>query len=168
MARKRYEGKNAKEILRCLKGAIGREVADMLAVGLDGALDLGAVALSEASGTPLDHVQLVSPLPPTSIRDFAVLEQHVSGIVRGTRGDVREAVPDAFREEPVLNVTNPDSSESSFQGRRVEPAQRPPLRSYPGWSRGGDRRIPRATPSTTLVPSIAISLWIRVRSEGES
>lgn len=84
-------------------------VADLLAVGLDAALDFGARAVSGGAGTPLDHVQLVSPLAPTSIRDFAVFEQHVEGMVRGTSGDVRATVPEAFYEEPVFYFTNPHS-----------------------------------------------------------
>ena len=83
-------------------------VADVLRGGLDVARHLfdsvTGVDLASA-GVPLSDVELLAPLVPTSVRDFAAYEEHVEGMSADAQG--RSNVPEAWYESPRFYFTNP-------------------------------------------------------------
>ncbi|MFF2486196.1 fumarylacetoacetate hydrolase family protein [Microbacterium sp. NPDC058062] len=89
--------------------ADGAQVKDLLDAGLSATLEIEDRSRVASAPRAAADLRLLPPLEPPSVRDFAVFEQHVEGMVRGNSG-VREAdVPDAFYEQPVFYFTNPHS-----------------------------------------------------------
>lgn len=90
----------------------GATVADVLALGLDGARTLharvtdaqGAVS-SAVRSVALRDVALLAPLVPASIRDFVAFEEHVEGVSASVDG-TSEVVPEWY-EAPTFYFTNP-------------------------------------------------------------
>ncbi|BAL88901.1 putative hydroxylase [Actinoplanes missouriensis 431] len=58
-----------------------------------------------AQTVPLEEVQLLAPLQPSSIRDFVAFEEHVEGVRRSVDGSA--GVPDAWYDAPTFYFTNP-------------------------------------------------------------
>jgi len=79
-------------------------VDDLVRAGLAGALELAAPAL-RGRPVPLEHVTLLPPLRPASVRDFVTFESHVVGVRRSI--DRAVGVPDAWYDAPTFYFTNP-------------------------------------------------------------
>nr|WP_202387141.1 fumarylacetoacetate hydrolase family protein [Nocardioides flavescens] len=79
-------------------------VADLVAGGLDRALEIGATALAgpTVAWTPAD---LRLPYRPPSLRDFVTFESHVEGVRRSI--DHAVGVPEAWYDAPQFYFTNP-------------------------------------------------------------
>ncbi|MEU8244375.1 fumarylacetoacetate hydrolase family protein [Actinoplanes missouriensis] len=58
-----------------------------------------------AQTVPMEEVQLLAPLQPSSIRDFVAFEEHVEGVRRSVDGSA--GVPDAWYDAPTFYFTNP-------------------------------------------------------------
>ena len=82
----------------------GHSLGDLVALGLDRALELGAAALA-GPGVPLAAVSLELPYRPPSIRDFVTFESHVEGVRRSI--DHAVGVPEAWYDAPTFYFTNP-------------------------------------------------------------
>jgi 2-keto-4-pentenoate hydratase/2-oxohepta-3-ene-1,7-dioic acid hydratase in catechol pathway len=87
----------------------GMRVADVLAGGLDAALELGDRLQAEvrADSATVDEVQLLPPLEPPSVRDFVAFEEHVEGVTASIDG-IGGVVPQWY-EAPTFYFTNPHS-----------------------------------------------------------
>jgi len=85
--------------------AEGLSVRELVAMGLDTALELGARAVASGNGVPLDQVRLCAPLQPASIRDFVAFEEHAQGVRRSIDG--AGGVVDAWYDAPTFYFTNP-------------------------------------------------------------
>ena len=79
-------------------------VIDLVRAGLPAALEAGTAALS-ASPVSLDHVRLLAPLAPPTIRDFVAFEEHVEGVAMSV-ADGSGVVPEWY-EAPTFYFTNP-------------------------------------------------------------
>ena len=77
---------------------------DLVRLGLDAALELGAAAAT-GDGTALSDVRLLAPLRPASVRDFVAFEEHVEGVRRSIDG--ASGVPEAWYDAPTFYFTNP-------------------------------------------------------------
>ncbi|MFF5787861.1 fumarylacetoacetate hydrolase family protein [Streptomyces sp. NPDC012693] len=73
--------------------------------GLPGLLDAGATALDVPAGPHVSEVRLLSPLQPSSVRDFVTFEEHVEGVRRSVSGE--SGVPAQWYEAPTYYFTNP-------------------------------------------------------------
>jgi 2-keto-4-pentenoate hydratase/2-oxohepta-3-ene-1,7-dioic acid hydratase in catechol pathway len=82
----------------------GRTVADLVDLGLEPALEIGARALT-GEGIQFDASLLELPWKPASIRDFVTFESHVEGVRRSI--DHAVGVPDAWYDAPTFYFTNP-------------------------------------------------------------
>jgi 2-keto-4-pentenoate hydratase/2-oxohepta-3-ene-1,7-dioic acid hydratase in catechol pathway len=82
----------------------GRTVADLVDLGLERALEIGARALT-GEGLQFDASLLELPYKPASIRDFVTFESHVEGVRRSI--DHAVGVPDAWYDAPTFYFTNP-------------------------------------------------------------
>ncbi len=84
-------------------------VADVLAAGLAELPALAAEVESAASDglVPLAEVDLLAPLVPGSVRDFAAFEEHVEGVTASVDG-VSHVAPEWY-ELPTFYFTNPHS-----------------------------------------------------------
>jgi 2-keto-4-pentenoate hydratase/2-oxohepta-3-ene-1,7-dioic acid hydratase in catechol pathway len=82
----------------------GRTVADLVELGLERALEIGARATA-GEGIQFDASLLELPYKPASIRDFVTFESHVEGVRRSI--DHAVGVPDAWYDAPTFYFTNP-------------------------------------------------------------
>ena len=82
----------------------GLAVGELVQLGLERALDLGAQAQG-GGGVPFDHSALELPYRPASIRDFVTFESHVEGVRRSIDGAA--GVPAAWYDAPTFYFTNP-------------------------------------------------------------
>jgi len=82
----------------------GLSVGDLVSLGLERALEIGARALA-GPGTPLDVGLLELPYRPASVRDFVTFESHVEGVRRSVDNAV--GIPDAWYDNPTFYFTNP-------------------------------------------------------------
>ncbi len=80
-------------------------VADLVAGGLERALDLGEDARRTRDVVPLDQARLLLPYKPASVRDFVTFESHVEGVRRSVDG--ASGVPEAWYDAPTFYFTNP-------------------------------------------------------------
>jgi 2-keto-4-pentenoate hydratase/2-oxohepta-3-ene-1,7-dioic acid hydratase in catechol pathway len=89
----------------------GRTVADVLAGGLAEVpaltAELEGDAEASARPVPLADVELLAPLVPASVRDFAAFEEHVEGVTASVDG-VSHVAPEWY-ELPTFYFTNPHS-----------------------------------------------------------
>ncbi|MBP6994650.1 MAG: fumarylacetoacetate hydrolase family protein [Phycicoccus sp.] len=82
----------------------GLGVADLIAAGLDRALEIGGRAGGiRPWGT--DDARLALPYRPTSVRDFVTFESHVEGVRKSIDNAV--GVPEAWYDGPTFYFTNP-------------------------------------------------------------
>ena len=86
------------------------QVSDVLSAGLDAAADLHErcrilVSVRELTATPITSVRLLSPLMPSTVRDFVAFEEHVEGVSAGVEG--KSHVADEWYEAPTFYFTNP-------------------------------------------------------------
>lgn len=95
---------------RVLPFAHGTSVADVLRGGLPAARE-AYEAVDPSGGTDLDRVQLLPPLEPGAVRDFAVFEEHVEGMSADAEG--RSHVPDQWYRSPTFYFTNPHTLHGS-------------------------------------------------------
>ena len=87
--------------------AAGTRLIDLISAGAHALRAAGAAALAAEPGPRVQHVRLLPPIQPPTIRDFVTFEEHVEGVRRsvdGTRG-----VPDAWYDAPTFYFTNPYS-----------------------------------------------------------
>ncbi|WP_243060649.1 fumarylacetoacetate hydrolase family protein [Nocardioides sp. SR21] len=79
-------------------------VGDLVALGLEQALEVGAAALAER---PVAYAEtdLLLPYKPASVRDFVTFESHVEGVRRSV--DNASGVPEAWYDAPTFYFTNP-------------------------------------------------------------
>lgn len=82
----------------------GMTVEDMVAGGLDRALEIGTAA-RRGTATAFDAEYLALPYKPASIRDFVTFESHVEGVRQSIEGSA--GVPDAWYDAPTFYFTNP-------------------------------------------------------------
>ena len=82
----------------------GLSVGDLVSLGLERALEIGARALA-GSGIPFDESSLVLPYKPASVRDFVTFESHVEGVRKSIDNAV--GIPDAWYDAPTFYFTNP-------------------------------------------------------------
>ena len=82
----------------------GHSVGDLVQLGLEHALDVGAQAL-RAAPVPFGTDDLLLPYRPASVRDFVTFESHVEGVRRSV--DNASGVPDAWYDAPTFYFTNP-------------------------------------------------------------
>ena len=82
----------------------GLSVGDLVSLGLERALELGAEAVA-GPGIPLDIGLLELPYKPASVRDFVTFESHVEGVRRSI--DDAVGIPDAWYDNPTFYFTNP-------------------------------------------------------------
>ena len=101
---------------RVVPFADGATVADVLRAGLARAHERAA-GVDPAAGHALDEVELLPPLVPASVRDFAVFEEHVEGMSADAQGVSH--VPDLWYEQPTFYFTNPHTLHGS--GARIRP-----------------------------------------------
>ncbi|MEU1348629.1 fumarylacetoacetate hydrolase family protein [Streptomyces sp. NPDC005795] len=73
--------------------------------GLPGLLAAGATALDVPSGPHISQVRLLTPLQPSSVRDFVTFEEHVEGVRRAVDGIA--GVPEQWYAAPTFYFTNP-------------------------------------------------------------
>ena len=81
-----------------------RTVGDLVRLGLDRALEVGAQART-GRGIPLSTVTLELPYRPPAVRDFVTFESHVEGVRRSVDG--ASGVPEAWYDAPTFYFTNP-------------------------------------------------------------
>lgn len=84
----------------------GLSVGDLVSIGIERALEIGAQARS-GGGVAYEESALVLPYKPASIRDFVTFESHVEGVRRSI--DHAVGVPDAWYDNPTFYFTNPHS-----------------------------------------------------------
>ncbi|MBA2955491.1 hydroxylase [Nocardioides sp. MAH-18] len=79
-------------------------VGELVGLGLDRALEVGAAALARP---PVGYVEadLLLPYKPPSVRDFVTFESHVEGVRRSV--DNASGVPEAWYDAPTFYFTNP-------------------------------------------------------------
>jgi 2-keto-4-pentenoate hydratase/2-oxohepta-3-ene-1,7-dioic acid hydratase in catechol pathway len=82
----------------------GLSVGDLVAAGLDRALELGSTAL-RGKPVPFGPDRLELPYVPPSVRDFVTFESHVEGVRRSVDG--ASGVPEAWYDAPTFYFTNP-------------------------------------------------------------
>ena len=82
----------------------GLSVGDLVSLGLERALEIGARALA-GPGIPLDVGLLELPYRPASVRDFVTFESHVEGVRKSIDNAV--GIPDAWYDNPTFYFTNP-------------------------------------------------------------
>ncbi|MGW0936015.1 fumarylacetoacetate hydrolase family protein [Streptomyces sp. NPDC002666] len=87
--------------------------------GLPGLLAAGATALDVPAGPHVSQVRLLSPLQPTSVRDFVTFEEHVEGVRRSIDGIA--GVPDEWYAAPTFYFTNPHAIYGPRDGIPVPP-----------------------------------------------
>lgn len=80
------------------------DMADVIGEGLDAALRLGERALASL-GLPIADLRLLTPVVPTTMRDFVTFEEHVEGVRRSIDG--ADGVPGAWYDAPTFYFTNP-------------------------------------------------------------
>lgn len=89
----------------------GLTVADVLAAGLAEvpalAAELERDGEASARPVPLADVELLAPLVPASVRDFAAFEEHVEGVTASVDGVSHVALE--WYELPTFYFTNPHS-----------------------------------------------------------
>ncbi len=88
----------------------GLRVSDVLRSGLGTAADLheqcrALVSSGQVTPTPLAEVRLLSPVVPSTVRDFVAFEEHVEGVSAGVEG--KSHVADEWYEAPTFYFTNP-------------------------------------------------------------
>jgi 2-keto-4-pentenoate hydratase/2-oxohepta-3-ene-1,7-dioic acid hydratase in catechol pathway len=79
-------------------------VGELVALGLDRALEVGAAALAQRP-VAYDEGDLLLPYKPPSVRDFVTFESHVEGVRRSV--DKVSGVPEAWYDAPTFYFTNP-------------------------------------------------------------
>ena len=79
-------------------------VGDLVPLGLDRALEIGAEAL-RAAPVPYADADLRLPYRPAAVRDFVTFESHVEGVRRSV--DNANGVPEAWYDAPTFYFTNP-------------------------------------------------------------
>ena len=79
-------------------------VGELVALGLERALEVGEAALRTAP-VPYDDADLLLPYRPPSVRDFVTFESHVEGVRRSI--DHAAGVPEAWYDAPTFYFTNP-------------------------------------------------------------
>lgn len=79
-------------------------VGDLVRLGLDRALEVGATALA-SEPVPYAEEDLLLPYRPASVRDFVTFESHVEGVRRSV--DNASGVPAAWYDAPTFYFTNP-------------------------------------------------------------
>ncbi|HET6302507.1 fumarylacetoacetate hydrolase family protein [Microbacterium sp.] len=94
----------------------GIALAEVLRRGLDYAHEAEA-ATTGRPGRALSDVELLPPVVPGAVRDFAVFEEHVEGMSADARG--RPNVPAQWYESPTFYFTNPHTLHGS--GARIRP-----------------------------------------------
>lgn len=82
----------------------GATVTSVLELGIEGARHLFD-RVQSAPRTLLSQVQLLAPLPPSSVRDFVAFEEHVEGVSAGVEGTSN--VPAEWYQAPTFYFTNP-------------------------------------------------------------
>ena len=82
----------------------GLTVGDLVSLGLERALEIGARALA-GPGIPFDLALLELPYRPASVRDFVTFESHVAGVRKSIDNAV--GIPDAWYDNPTFYFTNP-------------------------------------------------------------
>ncbi|WP_285571967.1 fumarylacetoacetate hydrolase family protein [Streptomyces sp. RTGN2] len=87
--------------------------------GLPGLLAAGAAVLDVPAGPHVSQVRLLSPLQPTSVRDFVTFEEHVEGVRRSIDGVT--GVPDEWYAAPTFYFTNPHAIYGPRDGIPVPP-----------------------------------------------
>ncbi|QEW03450.1 fumarylacetoacetate hydrolase family protein [Microbacterium lushaniae] len=94
----------------------GITVADLLRGGLAFAHEVHAATVGRAARALAD-VELLPPVVPAAVRDFAVFEEHVEGMSADAQG--RPNVPAPWYESPRFYFTNPHTLHGS--GARIRP-----------------------------------------------
>lgn len=90
-------------------------------------LDLLGMTPAERGGVnagdaiALDHVMLLAPIEPTSIRDFMVFEEHVEGTIQLSGGPGAPITPEWF-EAPTFYFTNAAAVTGPFDDVAIPPA----------------------------------------------
>ena len=84
--------------------ALPCSVTDLIQLGLDRAVQVGADALTTPAAQ-FGPDDLGAPFAPASVRDFVTFESHVEGIRRSVEG--ANGVPDAWYDAPTFYFTNP-------------------------------------------------------------
>jgi 2-keto-4-pentenoate hydratase/2-oxohepta-3-ene-1,7-dioic acid hydratase in catechol pathway len=79
-------------------------LAELIPLGLDRALEIGAEALRREP-VAFDEADLLLPYKPPSVRDFVTFESHVEGVRRSI--DHAVGVPEAWYDAPTFYFTNP-------------------------------------------------------------
>ncbi len=82
----------------------GLTVAEVIALRLDRALEIGAEA-ARRPGVPMEQAQLLLPYRPPAVRDFVTFESHVEGVRQSIEG--APGVPEAWYDAPTFYFTNP-------------------------------------------------------------
>lgn len=80
-------------------------LSEVIALGLDRALEVGAEALADDPVPYDDDDDLLLPFRPAAIRDFVTFESHVEGVRRSV--DRASGVPEAWYDAPTFYFTNP-------------------------------------------------------------
>lgn len=79
-------------------------VGELVALGLERALEVGTQALASAP-VRYGEEDLLLPYQPSSVRDFVTFESHVEGVRRSV--DNASGVPEAWYDAPTFYFTNP-------------------------------------------------------------
>jgi 2-keto-4-pentenoate hydratase/2-oxohepta-3-ene-1,7-dioic acid hydratase in catechol pathway len=79
-------------------------LADLIALGLDRALEMGAAA-QQREPVAFSEEDLLLPYQPPAVRDFVTFESHVEGVRRSV--DNASGVPEAWYDAPTFYFTNP-------------------------------------------------------------
>ena len=82
----------------------GLSVGDLVRLGLERALHVGAQALA-GKAISFDQSRLELPYKPASIRDFVTFESHVEGVRKSI--DHAVGIPEAWYDAPTYYFTNP-------------------------------------------------------------
>lgn len=98
-----------------------RTVTEVLAAGLAEAQQLYA-RVDVASAILIDHVTLLPPLVPSSIRDFVAFEEHVEGVSASVDGK-SEVVPEWY-QAPTFYFTNPHTVRATGETVAIPQTQR--------------------------------------------
>ena len=95
----------------------GRDVSGVLRGGLTLARDLHD-AVADSAGRPLAEVELLIPLVPAAIRDFAAYEEHVEGMSADEHGVSH--VPEQWYTAPTFYFTNPHTAVGGKWRKTIE------------------------------------------------
>ena len=85
--------------------AAGTRLIDLISAGTDALHAAGAAGLAAEPGPRVQHVRLLPPIQPPTLRDFVAFEEHVEGVRRSV--DRALGVPDAWYDAPTFYFTNP-------------------------------------------------------------